>query len=196
VPTGTIKAWAKQQRDAGGGAPPKYASKEERREWADMREEAARDSFAAAEEALAEVRKFMKAGRPLDAQRAALTMAITVDKSSALAELANQEQLTTVTEQQAQLLAKIVLAWFRDLTGLDFLTENQGKVLRFYTSAAIEHGDVPEAGSAADAQQARHELHEAIRAKLAEQWDAAKEARQPNAPVALLPRGEPVAAEQ
>jgi hypothetical protein len=67
-----------------------------------------------AQEALAQVRSLLAAGKTADAQRAALTMAILTDKSGVLEEAARREEerQLRIAEGQAQLLAAVIRMYF------------------------------------------------------------------------------------
>jgi hypothetical protein len=57
-------------------------------------------AWAAAKEALAQVRSLLVAGKTADAQRAALTMATLTDKSGVLEEAARREEERLVTRMR------------------------------------------------------------------------------------------------
>ena len=104
VSASTVRTW---RHRAGRSGPPKGEDVES---WAERKERSARASYAVALQALAEVRRLLAAGKPGDAQRAALTMAITLDKSAMLEEQAAraQEREAKLTQAYAEQLAEII----------------------------------------------------------------------------------------
>jgi hypothetical protein len=82
--------------------------------WAERKRAGAEEAWAAAQEALAQVRSLSVAGKTADAQRAALTMAILTDKSGVLEEAARREEerLVRIAEEQAQLLVAVIRVYF------------------------------------------------------------------------------------
>jgi hypothetical protein len=78
IPAGTIRAWRHRSGEAG---PP---ARVDVQDWAARKQQGAEDAWQAAQAALAKVTELLEAGKTGDAQRAALTMAITLDKSAML----------------------------------------------------------------------------------------------------------------
>ena len=89
--------------------------------WAQLKEVGARDAWQAAREALAEVRRHLKDGKPRDARDAALSFAILVDKSGVLeaaaaaAEAADYARRTRIENEQAHVLASVISTLFAAL---------------------------------------------------------------------------------
>jgi hypothetical protein len=108
VPAATIRSWRHRSGQAG---PPKSVDPQT---WAERKRAGAEEAWAAAQEALAQVRSLLAAGKTADAQRAALTMAILTDKSGVLEEAARREEerLVRIAEGQAQLLVAVIRAYF------------------------------------------------------------------------------------
>jgi hypothetical protein len=108
VPAATIRSW---RHRSGGAGPPKSMDP---RTWAERKRAGAEAAWAAAQEALAQVRSLLAAGKTADAQRAALTMAILTDKTGVLEEAARREQerQLRIAEGQAQLLVAVIRMYF------------------------------------------------------------------------------------
>jgi transposase-like protein len=108
VPANTIRSW---RHRSGGAGPPKSVDPQT---WAERKQAGAEEAWAAAQEALAQVRSLLVAGKTADAQRAALTMAILTDKSGVLEEAARREEegQVRIAEGQAQLLAAVIEQYF------------------------------------------------------------------------------------
>jgi transposase-like protein len=136
VPEGTIRRWAQEARDRDGGDPlPADATEDQRAKWAAKKEAAAEESFATAQQALAEVRRLMADGKHLEAQRAALTFAITTDKSGVLEEAAAQadEREAALSRKHGQIVAEVIVLTLVDL-GLP--AETAAPVIRHYLEQA------------------------------------------------------------
>jgi hypothetical protein len=107
VPANTIRSW---RHRSGGAGPPKSVDP---RTWAERKQAGAEEAWETAQEALAQVRSLLAAGKTADAQRAALTMAILTDKSAALEEAARREdRLVRIAEGQGQLLVAVIERYF------------------------------------------------------------------------------------
>jgi transposase-like protein len=108
VPASTIRSWRHRSGESG---PPKSVDP---RTWAERKRAGAEDAWAAAQEALAQVRSLLVAGRTADGQRAALTMAILTDKSGVLEEAAcrEEERQVRIAEGQAQFLVAVIRVYF------------------------------------------------------------------------------------
>jgi hypothetical protein len=104
VPAATIRSWRHRGGEAG---PPKGADPVD---WATRKRAGAEGAWAAAQEALAQVRSLLAEGRTADAQRAALTMAILTDKSGVLEEAArrDEERQARLTAAQGALLVEVI----------------------------------------------------------------------------------------
>jgi hypothetical protein len=109
VPAATIRCW---RHRSGAVGPPKSMDPQA---WAERKRAGAEEAWAAAQEALAQVRSLLVAGKTADAQRAALTMAILTDKSGVLEEAARREEerLVRIAEEQAQLLVAVIRVYFQ-----------------------------------------------------------------------------------
>ena len=165
VPEGNIRRWAKDARDRDGGKPlPRDVTPAERADWSAKKEAAAQESFTIAQEALAEVRELLKAGKHLDAQRTALTFAITTDKSGVLEAAAAQaeERQATLARGQGELIAQVIT---RTLADLGLPIDAVKAVLAHYLKQASK-GSNPD-GPAPGAVAAR----ESIRAQLRAEWE-------------------------
>ena len=165
VPEGNIRRWAKDARDRDGGSPlPAGATPAERADWSAKKEAAAQESFAIAQEALAEVRKLIAAGKHLDAQRTALTFAITTDKSGVLEAAAAQadKRQTALSREQGELIAQVISRTLSDL-GLP-IDAVKGVIAHHLRKASDGHNlDAPAPGAAA--------ARESIRAQLRAEWE-------------------------
>jgi hypothetical protein len=108
VPAATIRSW---RHRSGGAGPPKGVDPQA---WAERKRAGAEEAWAAAQEALAQVRSLLVAGKTADAQRAALTMAILTDKSGVLEEAARREEerQVRIAEGQGQLLVAVIRMYF------------------------------------------------------------------------------------
>jgi hypothetical protein len=108
VPAATIRSW--RYRSGAAGPPAGVDS----RTWQEQKAQGAREAWATAQEALAQVRSLLVAGKTADAQRAALTMAILTDKSAVLEEAARREEerQLRIDEGQAQLLVAVIRMYF------------------------------------------------------------------------------------
>jgi hypothetical protein len=108
VPAATIRCW---RHRSGASGPPKSVDPQT---WAERKRAGAEEAWAAAQEALAQVRSLLVVGKTADAQRAALTMAILTDKSGVLEEAARREEerQVRIAEGQAQLIAEVVRMYF------------------------------------------------------------------------------------
>jgi hypothetical protein len=135
----TIRGWRHRE---GRSGPPAGVDPVD---WGARKARGAEDSWAAAQQALAQVRVHLDAGKTGDAQRAALTMAILTDKAGLLEQAARRAQALRVEERAAQ----AVEALFGDL-GVPF-TDTLRRMLAFHS------GDTPE-GEAPGAETARAEL--------------------------------------
>jgi hypothetical protein len=104
----TIRSWRHRGGEAG---PPKGADPVD---WASRKQAGAEEAWAAAQEALGQVRSLLVAGKTADAQRAALTMAILTDKSGVLEEAArrDEERQARLTAAQGELLAEVICMYF------------------------------------------------------------------------------------
>ena len=94
IPAATIRSW--RQR-AGQSGPPAGVDPAA---WRERKETAARGAWDAAEAALAKVHELLNAGKTADAQRAALTMAITLDKSLLLEAAAQSTSVEDAKDAQ------------------------------------------------------------------------------------------------
>ena len=165
VPEGTIRRWAKQARDRDGGDPmPASATATQRAKWAAKKEAAAEESFATAQEALAEVRRLIADGKHLEAQRTALTFAITTDKSGVLEEAAAQadQREAAVNREQGKLIAEVIA---RTLVDLGLPADRAGPVAGHYLRQAAAGG--PLNGPAPGAEPARR----AVLAQVLAEWE-------------------------
>jgi hypothetical protein len=108
VPAATIISWRHRSGEAG---PPKSLDPQT---WAERKLAGAEEAWAAAQQALAEVRSLLVAGKTADAQRAALTMAILTDKSGVLEEAARREEerQVRIAEGQGKLIAELIRMYF------------------------------------------------------------------------------------
>ncbi len=110
VPAATIRAWRRRSGEA--GAPAGMDSET----WGQLKQVGARDAWKAAQQALAEVRRHLAAGKPRDAQAAALSFAILVDKSGVLeaaaaaAQAAESDRRARLDREQAHVLAEVISA--------------------------------------------------------------------------------------
>jgi hypothetical protein len=108
VPAATIRSW---RHRSGGAGPPNSVDPQT---WAERTRAGAEDAWAAAQEALGQVRSLLADGKTADAQRAALTMAILTDKSGVLEEAAHREEerQARLTATQGRLLAELIRVYF------------------------------------------------------------------------------------
>ena len=112
----------------------------------------------------AEVREILKAGKHLDAQRTALTFAITTDKSGVLEAAAAQaeERQATLARGQGELIAQVITRTLTDL-GLP-IDAVKGVIAHHLRKASDGHNlDAPAPGAAA--------ARESIRAQLRAEWE-------------------------
>ncbi|HWG85514.1 MAG TPA: hypothetical protein VNT60_08555, partial [Deinococcales bacterium] len=111
VPAGTIRAWRSRSGEAG---PPSGVDVER---WQTAKEAGAREAWSTAQAALSKVTALLDAGKTLDAQRAALTAAILIDKSGGLERAAAEAQARDVrlSELQAERIASAILGTLEDL---------------------------------------------------------------------------------
>lgn len=162
VPQGTIRAWAAQARQRDGGDPlPNDATPAESADWAAKKEAAAVESFAVAQEALAEVRRLIAEGEQLKAQRAALTFAITTDKSGVLEAAADaaEERKARIVQADAQLIVEVIA---QTLTDLGLPAGGAKKVVAHYLKQAA-NGTL--SGPAPGARDARRAVYARVRAE-------------------------------
>jgi hypothetical protein len=105
VPAATIRSWLHR---AGESGPPAGADPEN---WASSKEAGARQAWQTAHQALGRVRELLDAGKTADAQRAALTFAILIDKSGVLetAAQAAQQRQAKLTEAQAHEMHELLV---------------------------------------------------------------------------------------
>jgi hypothetical protein len=108
VPAATIRSW---RHRSGAARPPAGLDTQT---WQEQKAQGAWEAWATAQEALAQVRSLLAAGKTADAQRAALTMAILTDKSGVLEEAARREEerQVRIAEGQAQLLVAVIRVYF------------------------------------------------------------------------------------
>jgi hypothetical protein len=108
VPAATIRSW---RHRSGAAGPPAVVDPQT---WQEQKAQGAREAWATAQEALAQVRSLLAAGKTADAQRTALTMAILTDKSGVLEEAARREEerQARLTAAQGQLLAEVIRMYF------------------------------------------------------------------------------------
>lgn len=115
IPAATIRGWRRRSGQAG---PPTGVDPET---WGQLKQVGARDAWKAAQQALGEVRRHLKAGKARDAQAAALSFAILVDKSGVLeaaaaaAVVVESDRRAQIQTDQAQLLAKVVYVFLEAL---------------------------------------------------------------------------------
>jgi hypothetical protein len=107
VSAATIRSW----RHRSGAAGPLAGM--DSQTWQEQKAHGAREAWATAQEALAQVRSLLAAGKTADAQRAALTMAILTDKSGVLEEAARrqEERQLRLAEAQGQLSVAVIDAY-------------------------------------------------------------------------------------
>jgi hypothetical protein len=107
VPAATIRSW---RHRSGAAGPPAGV---DRQTWQEQKARGAREAWATAQEALAQVRLLLAAGKTADAQRAALTMAILTDKSGVLEEAARREEerQLRLAGAQGRLLVAVIDAY-------------------------------------------------------------------------------------
>jgi hypothetical protein len=108
VPAATIRSW---RHRSGAARPPAGVDMQT---WQEQKAQGAWEAWATAQEALAQVRSLLAAGKTADAQRAALTMAILTDKSGVLEEAARREEerQVRIAEGQGQLLVAVIRMYF------------------------------------------------------------------------------------
>jgi transposase-like protein len=108
VPAATIRSW---RHRSGAAGPPAGVDP---RTWQEQKAQGAREAWATAQEALAQVRSLLAAGKTADAQRAALTMAILTDKSGVLEEAARREEerQVRIAARQGKLIAELIRMYF------------------------------------------------------------------------------------
>jgi hypothetical protein len=157
VPAGTIRAWRHRSGEAG---PPAGVDPQS---WAERKAQGAEDAWQAAQAALRKVHELLAAGKTGDAQRAALTMAITLDKSAMLeaAAQAAQEGQVRLAEADAQRIYAVLKSYF-DATGLTF-TPAARRVLR---DLLCQAGTGDELSRPAAAEDAAREIREQIGSEL------------------------------
>lgn len=78
IPGGTLRRWKMERGESG---PPSGVAPDD---WAAQKEAGAREAWKTAQAALKQVRKMIDAGKMADAQKAAITFAVLVDKSGVL----------------------------------------------------------------------------------------------------------------
>jgi hypothetical protein len=107
VPAATIRSW---RHRSGAAGPPAGLDPQT---WQEQKAQGARQAWQTAQEALAQVRSLLAAGKTADAQRAALTMAILTDKSGVLEEAARREEerQLRLAEGQGRLLVAVIDAY-------------------------------------------------------------------------------------
>ena len=115
IPAATIRSW---RRRVGESGPPAGVDPVA---WADLKETAARDIWEAAQLALSSVRELLEEGKTSDAQRAALALAILIDKSAMLeaAAIAATNRRVRLAQDSAQHIVE-VLSVFLAALGLPF----------------------------------------------------------------------------
>jgi hypothetical protein len=108
VPAATIRSWRRRDGQAGPPAGVDPAA------WAELKETAARDTWEAAQSALTKVNELLAAGKTADAQKAALTMAIALDKSLLLeaAAAAATERRARITQEAADAMVQVMQTFF------------------------------------------------------------------------------------
>jgi hypothetical protein len=182
VPAATIRSWRHRSGEAG---PPKSVDP---RTWAERKRAGAEDAWETAQEALAQVRSLLAAGKTADAQRAALTMAILTDKSGVLEEAACREEdrLVRIAEGQGQLLVAVIEQYF-EAVGLTLGPAARQTLARLLCQAK----DGAPLSPPAEAEGAKREIRERMGTQLGDLPAAAAAAGDGDGP----PPGLPLAAD-
>lgn len=103
ISPGTIRSWRSRS-----GRVAQVPSGADPADWAQAKRDGAQDTWKAAQQALSKVRELLNADRMGDAQRAAITMAVLIDKSGIMelaAERADEAQARLTEEHGRQIVA-------------------------------------------------------------------------------------------
>jgi transposase-like protein len=159
VPAATIRSW---RHRSGAAGPPAGLDPQS---WQEQKAQGAQEAWATAQEALAQVRLLLAAGKTADAQRAALTMAILTDKSGVLEEAARREEerQIRIAEGQGRLLAEVIRMYF-EAVGLKLGPAARQTLAHLLRQAK----DGAPLSPPAEADRARRELRERMGTQLAD----------------------------